>query len=159
MPRSVAANKTFKANDLVLSPGSQSVSLKEIKADERIPLYSSSSLLLGTASTDEKVFAVIASSVAPHLKKENCKNTRPTTVVPFWMLDVTDTEANANMKMTIDITKHTIDSDAPDVKVPLIKNTKSLKVGDKLVLYVPPPAVVSAGGTPKLKKAKSMKSS
>ena len=47
------------------------------------------------------------------------------------------------------------DAEAPDVKVPLIKNTKVLKPGDKLVLFVP--AVLSLHPVPAIKKQKTLK--
>ena len=160
MPKSVATNKAFKVGALVLSPGIQTVQVKDVKVDEKMPLYTPSNLILGTTTIDEKVYAVVASGVSPHIKKENCRNTKPTTIVPYWMVDVTKDEAEANMKLSMDVSKHTIDIADLNVKVPLIRNSKALKVGDKLVLFVPPPVQLKAfvlKGQPALRKAKTMK--
>ena len=98
---------------------------------------------------------MFAGSVAPSLKKVESKNSRDTLIIPYWMLETTDKDEKANMKFTHDPSKKVIDASAPDVKVPLIKNSKVLKPGDKLVLLVP--AVLSLHPVPALKKQKTLK--
>jgi len=44
-----------------------------------------------------------------------------------------------------------IKADKPEIKVPMLKNSKALKAGDKLVLFVSP------AGKPPLKRAKTIK--
>ena len=154
-PKGVCAKDKFTIGSLVLSPNSQSVTCREIKDNEQTPVYGSGGLFLGVARIDDKMHGVFASSVPPRLKKEDCKNTRDTMLVPYWMLEVTDKEENANMKLTIDVSKNVIDANEPVVKVPLIKNHKTVKVGDKLVLFVP--TVLSLNPKPALKKQKTIK--
>ena len=59
-------------------------------------------------------------------------------MVPFWMVDTTEVESDANLKLSLDLAKHIIDPKNPTVKIPLIKNHRSINVGDRLVLYVKP---------------------
>ena len=98
---------------------------------------------------------MVAGSVAPYVKKEKCRNTRNTTLIPYWMVEVTNDEADANMKLTMDLSKHVIDANEPVIKVPLMKNCKALKAGDKLVLFVPPPASLHTKKTSPLKRQKT----
>ena len=153
-PKGVCAKEKFTIGSLVLAPNSQSVSIKEIKDNDQTPLYGSGGLFMGVTRIDDKLHGVFASSVPPKLKKENCKNTRDTLLVPYWMLEVTDKEENANMKFTIDVSKNVIDANEPVIKVPLIKNSRTLKVDDKLVLFVP--TALSLNPKPALKKQKTM---
>ena len=154
-PKGVCAKDKFTIGSLVLSPNSQSVTTRELKDNEQTPVYGSGGLFLGVARIDDKLHGVFASSVPPKLKKENCKNTRDTLLVPYWMLEVTDNEENANMKLTIDVSKNVIDVNEPVMKVPLIKNFRTVKVGDRLVLFVP--TALSLNPKPALKKQKTMK--
>ena len=71
------------------------------------------------------------------------------------MLEATDKEENANMKLTLDARKNVINANEPKIQVPLIKNFRTLQVDDKLVLFVPP--VMSLNPTPVLKKQKTVK--
>jgi hypothetical protein len=135
----------------VISPGSQSIQLKEVKDTDAPALYTGSGVYLGLAKIDEKQYHVTASSVPAFVKKENCRNSRATTIVPFWMVEVTEHEGDANMKLSVDLSKFVIKADKPEIKVPMLKNSKALKAGDKLVLFVSP------AGKPPLKKAKTIK--
>ena len=158
-PKTVVASKKFGINSLVLSPCTQSVQVKEVRAGESTPIFSvSGGVFLGTVSIDSKLHVVVASGVPPYVRKENCRNARTTTLVPYWMVDVTNNEAEANMKLSVDTSKHVIDTEDLTVKVPLMKNTKTLKVGDKLVLFVPSPIIpLPDPKQPALKRAKTTK--
>ena len=118
-------------------------------------MYGSGGVFLGITRIGDKPHGVFAGSVAPSLKKEESKNSRDTLIIPYWILETTDKEETANMKFTHDPSKMVIDAQEPEVKVPLIKNFKVLKPGDKLVLLVP--AVLSLHPVPALKKQKTMK--
>ena len=154
-PKGVCAKQKFAIGALVLAPNSQSVAIREIKDNEQTPVYGSAGLFMGVTSIDDKLHGVFAVSVPPKLKKEQCKNTRDTILVPFWMLEATDKEENANMKLTLDARKNVIDAKEPLIQAPLIKNCRTVKVDDKLVLFLPP--VMSLNPKPALKKQETMK--
>lgn len=150
-PKAVVVNKNFAVNEFVLSPGSQTVQIKEAKDSDAPALYNGSGVYLGLAKIDGKQYYVTAASVPVFVKKENCRNARATTIVPYWMVEVTEHDGDANMKLSLDLSKCVIKTDQPEIKIPMLKNSKALKAGDKLVLFVPPV------GKPPLKKAKTMK--
>ena len=154
-PKAACAKEKFTVGSLVLAPNSQSVAIREIKDNEQTTVYGSAGLFMGVTSIDDKLHGVFAVAVPPKLKKEHCKNTRDTLMVPFWMLEATDKEEDANMKLTIDARKTVIDANEPKIQVPLIKNFRTLKVDDKLVLFVPP--AMSLNPKPALKKQKTIK--
>ena len=155
-PRAVVSLEKFSVGALVLAPNTQSVSMKELKDNDQTQMYAQTGgVFLGVTTFDSKLHAVVAGSVAPYVKKENCRNTRNTTLIPYWLVEVTNTEDVANMRLTMDLSKHVIDANEPVIKVPLIKNSKALKAGDKLVLFVPAPA--SLNPKPPLKKQKTKK--
>jgi len=154
-PREVKANQNYNAGALVLSPNSSSIVIREIAENAQTVVYGSGGVFLGLTKIYNKPCGVFAGSVAPSLKKEESKNSRDTVIIPYWILETTDKEDKANMKFSHDLSKKVIDAEAPDVKVPLIKNTKVLKPGDKLVLFVP--AVLSLHPVPAIKKQKTLK--
>ena len=154
-PKAVCANDKYSAGALVLSPNSQSVAVREIAENAQTVVYGSGGIFLGITSIGGKPHGVFAASVSPSLKKEESKNARDTLMIPYWMLETTDKDETANMKFTCDPSKLVIDSQEPEVKVPLIKNSKVLKPGDKLVLFVP--AALSLHPVPALKKQKTIK--
>jgi hypothetical protein len=73
-------------------------------------------------------------------------------MVPYWNVDVTDSEEKANMKLTVDLSKHVIHADDVKILVPFMKNTKVIKPGDRLVLFVKSDKPVQ----PAYKKQKTM---
>lgn len=155
-PKAVYAMAKYNVGALVMSPNTQSVSIKEIRENEKTPMYvPTNGVFLGTTTIDDKVHAVVGGSVPPFVKKQDSKNMRNTLLIPYWMLEVTDKEDEANMKLSIDLSKHAIDANDPSIKVPVIKNSKALKAGDKLVVYVPAPANLNS--KPALKRQKTRK--
>ena len=154
-PRGVCVNQKYSAGELVLSPNSSAVYVREIADNAQTVVYGSGGLFLGFTKVCNKPCGVFAGSVSSSLKKEESKNSRDTLIIPYWMLETTDKEEKANMKLTHDPSKMVIDAQEPEVKVPLIKNPKVLKPGDKLVLFVP--AALSLNPVPALKKQKSIK--
>ena len=137
--KEVIACDSFAINKLVLAPNSHTVSLK-LKETPLTPVaYSKSGLYLGSSSIGGKSYVLFASPVKMFIKKdESSSKAKDMMMVPFWMVDTTEVESEANIKLSIDLAKHVIDPNSPDVKIPLIKNHKSIKVGDGLVLYVKP---------------------
>ena len=135
--KEVIACDSFAINKLVLAPNSQTVSLK-LKETTPVAAYSKSGLYLGSSSIGGKIYVLTANPVRMVMKKDEPK-ARDMLMVPFWMVETTEVESDANLKVSLDLAKHVIDPNSPDVKIPLIRNHKSIKVGDKLVLYVKPP--------------------
>ena len=152
--KGVIAKEKWGANALTLSPNSHSVSMKELRPTDNGPaLYSTVGVLLGTSKINGKTYVVTASGLPTHLKVDTSRNTKDTLMVPYWNVDVTDSEDKANMKLTADLSKHVIDADAVKIIVPYMKNTKVIKPGDRLVLFVKS----DKPGQPVYKKQKTMK--
>ena len=137
--KEVIACDSFAINKLVLAPNSHTVSLK-LKETPCTPVaYSKSGLYLGSSSIGGKIYVLTASPVRMVIKKdESSSKARDMLMVPFWMVETTEVESEANLKLSLELAKHVIDPNSPDVKIPLIRNHKSIKVDDRLVLYVKP---------------------
>lgn len=151
--KGVIAKEKWGANELTLSPNSHTVSMKELKPTENGPaLYSAVGVLLGFSKINGKSYVVTASGLSTHLKIDTSRNTKETLMVPYWNVDVTDSEDKANMKLTVDLSKHVIQADDVKILVPCMKNTKVIKPGDRLVLFVKSDKPVQ----PAYKKQKTM---
>ena len=137
--KEVIACESFAINKLVLAPNSNSVSLK-LKETPATPVaYSKSGLYLGSSNIGGKIYVLTASAVKLSIKKDRSSNAITDMImVPFWMVETTEVESDANLKLSLDLAKHSIDPKDPTVKIPLIKNHRSIKVGDRLVLYLKP---------------------
>ena len=146
--KGVMACKHFGVGTMVLAPNSQNVNLREIKNKESPALYSNSGIYLGSSTIDGKHFMLSAGGSNMSLKRESSRNAKETLMIPFWCMETGD-ETTANMKLTMDLTKHIIDPCSPEVKVPLLKNHKAIKNGDRLVVLVKQP------GAPALKRQKT----
>ena len=133
--KGVVAKIDFKKDKLVLSPNSHMVSVRELKHNEKVPdMYGSAGVLLGTANVNGKTVVVTAASMHMHVKCDKSRSVKDTCIVPYWQVETTDNEDNSNMKLSENLSDFEICVDSFNVKVPLMRNTKPIKAGDKLVL-------------------------
>ena len=133
--KGVVAKKDFKTNELVLAPNSHNVSVRELKHNEKLPdMFAGTGVLLGTAKINGKTYVVTATSMSMHVKCDKSRVTKDTCIVPYWQVDTTDKDDQANMKLSENLSSFKIDIESYNVKVPLMRNTKQIKAGDRLVL-------------------------
>ena len=110
--------------------------------------------MLGVTTINKKVHVVSAGSVSIHVKVDESRETRETHIVPFWKVERSDKAENCSMKLTLDAKLEISIRDLENIKIPLMKNSKSIKAGDRLVLFAPWTRPTAAE-QPALKKQKS----
>ena len=150
-PKMVEATRGFVKHELTIGPATMSISIRE--ASEEVPvIYKNKECFLGEFVYEGKTMLVFASSafVAPGKKKTGF-------VCPFWLLQTTDREEDANVGLTVNLLKNKINiAGRNDFKVPMVRNTRPINKGEKLVLCVPVPDTKEDGSaTSAGKKQKS----
>lgn len=148
--REALANCAIQASKLMLVPSTLSVTSKA--AGE-----SGSGLHIGNAlKIHGKDYSMYLSScfVVDAKDKSNFIN-------PFWLVGTTNDEAEANMELSEDLSKHTITRNMSDfdIKLPFMYNTVPLKDGDVLKVYKAPPAPKAKAKAKQVPNSKKRKAS
>ena len=95
-------------------------------------------LYFGVASINAKNHAVTAAPVSMHVKSDVSRVSKDTLMMPYWHVETHYLEARSNMKFTEDTSKMQIDvDDIGKICVRLMKNTKTIKENERLVLFAP----------------------
>ena len=133
-PKSVEAIHDIAKNKLVLAPSTLKIVIKEpTSPPTAVVLYSNNGLYLGSFMFEGKSMNVYATAVqsAAHTPK------RLGLFCPFFSIQTTSNQSEANCVLTENLSKFTIKVQEPQLKVPMIKVTAAVKKGSKLFIHVP----------------------
>jgi hypothetical protein len=144
--KAVEVTEDVPKGKLQLAPlTTQLTMIEKSKCKADFASFSSSSLFLGSFAVESKQYCMFAAGMT------SCEATakKDALQAPFWAVKTTDKEADANCKLSFNITDLKINTSkisswmgneaatSEVVKIPTIMSNKALKKGDTLTLFQP----------------------
>jgi len=144
--KAVEVTEDVPKGKLVIAPLTSSVNVVEkSKCKLGFDSYSSSQLLLGSFALASEQYCVFAGGV----NSSEATTKKDALRAPFWGVKTTETESEANCKLSLNIADLKINHGMIDqwmggskntndiMKIPVIVSSKALKKGDALVIFQP----------------------
>ena len=145
-PKCVVVSESIAKGKLHLSPTSIKINIQEkSKSSVGCETYTNSNMFLGSFQLSSTQYYMFAGGVQPSMPKGNHAGLK----VPFWALEITNKESEANCALSLDLQNLKINVSKIDLwmqggcttdaimKIPAVVSTKALSKGDKLTLFVP----------------------
>lgn len=134
--KAVEVTEDIAKGKLLISPASLKVKCEHQatgKADQSIDVYKQTALYIGSTCHDKKTYRVYILGV-PSIKAIKDKSG---VFAPFWSVDTTEVQDESNCNLSESTINIKLSMDNPEFKIPYIVNTKALKKGDKIKLFIP----------------------
>ena len=150
--RYIVATAEIPKGKLCIAPVTTKILMNSAKKSQKTvhQPYKQSEALLGVANIDGDTCIVSLGAIAASPAADKT----PGNFSPFWYFGMAHEQSECNCELSA-ICKPTtkLPINGP-IKVPVIKNTKKIKIGAKLVLWVPAETTAEDGAADSKKKAK-----
>jgi hypothetical protein len=134
--KAVEVTEDIAKGKLLISPASLKIKCEQPtgKAEQSIDVYKQTALYIGSTCHDKKTYRVYILGV-PSIKA--IKDKTSGVFAPFWSVDTTEVQDESNCNLSESTINIKLNMDNPEFKIPYIVNTKALKKGDKIKLFMP----------------------